>query len=530
MTDVVEGRISVVIPVFDMGRYLPEAVASIDAQRHDDIEIIVVDDGSADDTPEVIASLGDRVIALAAGEPGPVGGAQRGPRRAAGDLIAFCDADDLWPEGKLATQLARLEAEPDLDAVLGRIQSRRTRRWRGARHRVRRPGAQDTEPRPTSGVASPNTSAYERIGGFDEELRYSEDVDWCIPRGRRGSTHDPPRHHADLPACRDANIDRVDEAGAMPGYMLAVLKRSLDRRLARPVSPATWLPGGCGTWANPTTDGQRHDPRVQLGEVHPRGDWPRAGPDAELSKILVVDDGSTDATIMREPLRCAGTSAASCARRDRRDTQRGDLERAGSSSRCSMPTTCGSRRSRSTEWRCSNPGRLDIVFASVDQFCVSPELDDIKLHERQGLSPTGRIASTLLIRADVAPHVGPFCARTSTWASSSTGTDRASQPDSRVDHVDAVLVRRRIHATNTGRGDRLQWTGVVKDMLDRRRAAGGEARDGRIGAGACRPHDHDAGDLAANRDPQELVLDVRVGRARPGGAGVRTLGRHHRLR
>ncbi len=71
MTDVVEGRISVVIPVFDMGRYLPEAVASIDAQRHDDIEIIVVDDGSADDTPEVIASLGDRVIALRQENQGP---------------------------------------------------------------------------------------------------------------------------------------------------------------------------------------------------------------------------------------------------------------------------------------------------------------------------------------------------------------------------------------------------------------------------------------------------------------------------
>jgi CDP-glycerol glycerophosphotransferase len=51
VSEPVPGRVSVVIPVFEMGRYLRDAVASVEAQAHRDVEIIVVDDGSSDDTP-----------------------------------------------------------------------------------------------------------------------------------------------------------------------------------------------------------------------------------------------------------------------------------------------------------------------------------------------------------------------------------------------------------------------------------------------------------------------------------------------
>ena len=64
MTTSAAGRISVIVPVFEMARFLPEAVASIEAQGYGDIEIVVVDDGSTDGTPDVVASLGDRVIGL----------------------------------------------------------------------------------------------------------------------------------------------------------------------------------------------------------------------------------------------------------------------------------------------------------------------------------------------------------------------------------------------------------------------------------------------------------------------------------
>ena len=71
MTVGAAGRISVVVPVFQMGRFLPDAVASIEAQGYGDIEILVVDDGSTDGTPEVVESLGGRVIGLRQDNRGP---------------------------------------------------------------------------------------------------------------------------------------------------------------------------------------------------------------------------------------------------------------------------------------------------------------------------------------------------------------------------------------------------------------------------------------------------------------------------
>jgi hypothetical protein len=115
-----------------------------------------------------------------------------------------------------------------------------------------------------------------------------------------------------------------------------------------------------------------------------------------------------------------------------------------------------------------DPG-LDIVFTGVDQF-VSPELEGLAVSELQGPSATGVMPSALLMRAAVVERVGPYREDISAgefldWF------DRARAAGCRIDHVEGALVRRRIHDSNTGRNNRSDWTGVVKDMLDRRRAA-----------------------------------------------------------
>ena len=68
--------VSVIVPVYNGARHLREAVQSIERQGYEPLEIIVVDDGSTDDTPRVIASLGDRVRALSPGQRRAGGGAQ----------------------------------------------------------------------------------------------------------------------------------------------------------------------------------------------------------------------------------------------------------------------------------------------------------------------------------------------------------------------------------------------------------------------------------------------------------------------
>ena len=146
--------VSVVIPVFDAGGRLLEAIVSVERQHYEPLEIVVVDDGSTDDTPAVIASLGTRVRSLRQPNAGPAAARNRGLAAARGELFAFLDADDLWPDGKLQRQVAALEADPDLDLVLGRVSYLPESGGVLARAAVGRPGRADRSSTCRSAAAS----------------------------------------------------------------------------------------------------------------------------------------------------------------------------------------------------------------------------------------------------------------------------------------------------------------------------------------------------------------------------------------
>ncbi len=112
--------ISVVIPVHNGQKFLRESVKSILAQGHDPLEIIVVDDGSTDDTPAVIESLGDPVRSVRLDQNcGPATARNIGIEGARGSVIGFLDVDDLWPAGRLAVMIEPLEADPECSVVKG---------------------------------------------------------------------------------------------------------------------------------------------------------------------------------------------------------------------------------------------------------------------------------------------------------------------------------------------------------------------------------------------------------------------------
>ena len=106
------GRISVVIATHNLARYVPEAVDSALAQTHAEREIIVVDDGSTDDTAERLEPYGARIRYIKQDHGGLAAARNHGLRLATGDYIALLDADDIWKPEKLAIQLEIAQRRP----------------------------------------------------------------------------------------------------------------------------------------------------------------------------------------------------------------------------------------------------------------------------------------------------------------------------------------------------------------------------------------------------------------------------------
>ena len=102
-------RISVVIPAYNRADFIKATVETILAQSLPPVEIIIVDDGSTDHTPQVCAQFGPPVRYIRHQNEGPSGARNHGIRAATGDWIAFCDSDDLWDRDKLELQMAVLD-------------------------------------------------------------------------------------------------------------------------------------------------------------------------------------------------------------------------------------------------------------------------------------------------------------------------------------------------------------------------------------------------------------------------------------
>ncbi len=107
------------MPSYNRAGFLPETLDAILGQTRPPDEIVVVDDGSSDDTPSVLARYAPRVKALRIANSGELVARNTGVAALATDLVAFCDSDDLWHEGFLAAMAALWRAEPRTRAAYG---------------------------------------------------------------------------------------------------------------------------------------------------------------------------------------------------------------------------------------------------------------------------------------------------------------------------------------------------------------------------------------------------------------------------
>lgn len=119
-TDLDQNLVSVIIPAYNARDFVLDAIASVKAQQHPALEIILIDDGSTDGTAELVAANAPEVRIIRQDNAGVAAARNTGLLAARGDFITFVDADDGWFPGKLQAQLEYLGAHPEVGLVFHR--------------------------------------------------------------------------------------------------------------------------------------------------------------------------------------------------------------------------------------------------------------------------------------------------------------------------------------------------------------------------------------------------------------------------
>jgi glycosyltransferase involved in cell wall biosynthesis len=230
-------RISTIMPVYNTERYVAAALDSVLSQTLPPNEIIVVDDGSTDKTPEVLRDYATRVRIMRQDNRGAAHALNVAVAAATGDALAFLDADDLWLPEKLRIQHDILSADPDLEALFGMVQQF---------------GSPDLDPKeaqryavsdaPQPGI-SKNTllirrNAFDRIGHFSEEYSATDFVDWYARANMLGLRFRMLPNLLALRRHHPGNMGRRLRS-TQHSETLEVLKRALDMRRGKPLPKQT---------------------------------------------------------------------------------------------------------------------------------------------------------------------------------------------------------------------------------------------------------------------------------------------------
>jgi glycosyltransferase involved in cell wall biosynthesis len=180
---------SIVIPCRNAARELPQTIASVMAQGCTDWEVVAVDDGSTDATGAILADWAaaePRVRVIAGPRRGPSAARNAGVAASTGPIIAFLDADDLWPANRLDRLRAEFAWRPWTDALFGRVAFFDAD--------PARPGSVSSVPIGKLSVAgllrenavttmsnlAVRRTAFERAGPMREDMRHAEDVEFLI--------------------------------------------------------------------------------------------------------------------------------------------------------------------------------------------------------------------------------------------------------------------------------------------------------------------------------------------------------------
>lgn len=236
MTQAIYPAISAIITTYNCADYIGDAIESVRHQTMRPAEIIVVDDGSTDNTRELVRTLGADIRYFHHDNRGEARARNRGVTFAHGETIAFLDADDAWPPGRLAALSERLIEDDVLSIVCGRARAFKDESWTEAL--AAGPG------RPEAflmsfGCALIRRQVFTLIGQVDVTMQHGVDLDWFL-RCREQKVPIATLNDVVLLYRRHGRNMTRNFAAGREGLMLTV-KQSLERR-RRNNMPAGSLP------------------------------------------------------------------------------------------------------------------------------------------------------------------------------------------------------------------------------------------------------------------------------------------------
>ena len=175
-------QVSVIIPTYNRGGIIKDAIDSVLSQDYENFELIIIDDGSNDHTSDVLNAYGDEIKIFFQKNKGVSAARNRGIAEATGQFIAFLDSDDIWLPQKLSVQVDFFNRMPDaLICQTEEIWIRNGRRI-NPKKKHRKPSGMIFKPSLELCLVSPSAvmvhrSIFHQIGEFDETLPACEDYD-----------------------------------------------------------------------------------------------------------------------------------------------------------------------------------------------------------------------------------------------------------------------------------------------------------------------------------------------------------------
>lgn len=216
----------VVIPAFNVERFVGDAIRSILAQSLPPVRVIVVDDGSTDGTGDVARACGDSVEVVRQKNQGQGAATTNGVGRVTTPLVAFLDADDLWLPGKIEKQLSHMKAQ-QLEAVYGHVCLMRD---------GEAPDFSRTQQNWNRTTLLMRTEAFRRVGSVDDmPALHGDMIDWVARARDLGIRMEMMSDVLSIRRIREGSL--TYRRGGEHGYLTAV-KAALDRRRAQVEKPS----------------------------------------------------------------------------------------------------------------------------------------------------------------------------------------------------------------------------------------------------------------------------------------------------